>query len=68
MDEKKKMLLKNILKLMMFWSSDVDIVSHRKLGTAGQERVTLKNCSLKVDGVEIDSYKPPQTIFYAWIR
>ena len=29
----------------------------------GQERVTLKNGSLTVDGVEIDSYKPPQTIF-----
>ena len=29
----------------------------------GEERVVLKKGSLKVDGVEIDSYKPPQTIF-----
>lgn len=37
------------------------VLSHPS--TDGQERVTLKNGSLKVDGVEIDSYKPPQTIF-----
>ena len=29
----------------------------------GPERVILKNGVLKVDGVEVDSYKPPQTIF-----